>query len=58
MKVYVISNKGHPLKPCSHAIARFLLKIKRAEVVSKEPFTKTDAWKPPRFLGCRNSVCV
>lgn len=39
MKVYVISNKGHPLTPCSPAIARFLLKIKRAEVVSKEPLT-------------------
>lgn len=38
-KIYVISIDGHPLKPCSPAIARFLLKIKRAEVVSKEPFT-------------------
>lgn len=39
MKVYVISNKGNPLKPCSPDIARFLLEIKRAEVVSREPFT-------------------
>ena len=39
MKVYVISNEGHPLMPCSPDIARFLLKIKRAEVVSRESFT-------------------
>lgn len=39
MKVYVISNEGYPLRPCSPAIARFLLKIKKAEVVSREPFT-------------------
>lgn len=39
MKVYVISNEDYPLRPCSPAIARFLLKIKRADVVSREPFT-------------------
>lgn len=39
MKAYVISNEGNPLTPCSPDIARFLLKIKRAEVVSREPFT-------------------
>lgn len=38
-KVYVISNDGHPFKLCNPDIARFLLKIKRAEVISKEPFT-------------------
>lgn len=39
MKIYVISNEGNHLTLCSPAIARFLLKIKRAEVVSREPFT-------------------
>lgn len=39
MKIYVISNEGGPLMPCCPAIARFLLKRKRAEVVSREPFT-------------------
>lgn len=39
MKVYVISNEGRPLMPCEPAIARLLLKSKRAKVVRREPFT-------------------
>lgn len=39
MKVYVISNKGHPLMPCEPVIARLLLKSKRAKVIKREPFT-------------------
>lgn len=46
MKIYVISNEGGPLTPCSPAIARFLLKIKRAEVISREPFTIKLNYKP------------
>ena len=45
-KIYVISIEGYPLRPCSPAIARFLLKIKRAEVVNKEPFTIKLNYKP------------
>lgn len=39
MKVYVISNEGHPLMPCEPVIARLLLKSKRAKVIRREPFT-------------------
>lgn len=37
--VYVISKNGNPLMPCSPAIARLLLKQKKAKVKQKEPFT-------------------
>lgn len=36
--VYVISKNGKPLMPCSPAIARLLLKQKKAKVKQKEPF--------------------
>lgn len=39
MKVYVISNEGHPLMPCEPVIARLLLRSKRAKVIRREPFT-------------------
>lgn len=39
MKVYVISNEGHPLMPCEPVIARILLKSKRAKAIRREPFT-------------------
>ena len=39
MKIYVISVDGHPLMSCCPAIARFLLKRKRAKIVSRKPFT-------------------
>lgn len=35
---YVISASGRPLMPCSNAIARILLKQKKAKVKSREPF--------------------
>ena len=35
---YVISVSGRPLMPCSNAIARILLKQKKAKVKSREPF--------------------
>ena len=37
--VYVISQDGKPLMPCSHPIARLLLKQGRAKVKKREPFT-------------------
>ena len=38
-KVYVISQLGHPLMPCSPAKARHLLDDKKAKVVKRMPFT-------------------
>ena len=37
--VYVISQDGKPLMPCSNAIARLLLKQGKAKVKNREPFT-------------------
>lgn len=37
--VYVISQDGKPLMPCSNVIARLLLKQGKAKVKSREPFT-------------------
>ena len=37
--VYVISQKNKPLMPCSSPIARLLLKLGRAKVKKREPFT-------------------
>ena len=37
--VYVISQDGKPLMPCSNPIARLLLKQGKAKVKSREPFT-------------------
>lgn len=37
--VYVISQDGKPLMPCSNIIARLLLKQGKAKVKSREPFT-------------------
>lgn len=37
--VYVISQKGKPLMPCSNPIARLLLKQGKAKVKKREPFT-------------------
>lgn len=37
--VYVISQDGNPLMPCSNAIARLLLKQGKAKVRKREPFT-------------------
>lgn len=37
--VYVISEAGNPLMPCSNAIARLLLKQGRAKCIRKKPFT-------------------
>ena len=37
--VYVISQKNKPLMPCSNPIARLLLKLGRAKVKKREPFT-------------------
>lgn len=37
--VYVISQDGKPLMPCSNSIARLLLKQSKAKVKKREPFT-------------------
>jgi hypothetical protein len=37
--VYVISQDGKPLMPCSNPIARLLLKQGKAKVKKREPFT-------------------
>lgn len=37
--VYVISQDGKPLMPCSNPIARLLLKQEKAKVKKREPFT-------------------
>lgn len=37
--VYVISQDGKPLMPCSNPVARLLLKQGKAKVKSREPFT-------------------
>lgn len=37
--VYVISQNGKPLMPCSNSIARLLLKQGKAKVKKREPFT-------------------
>lgn len=37
--VYVISEAGNPLMPCSNVIARLLLKQSKAKCVRKKPFT-------------------
>lgn len=37
--VYVISQKGKPMMPCSNPIARLLLKQGKAKVKKREPFT-------------------
>lgn len=37
--VYVISQDNRPLMPCSHVIARLLLKQGKAKVKEREPFT-------------------
>jgi RRXRR protein len=37
--VYVLSPERRPLMPCSAAIARLLLKEKKAKVVRRTPFT-------------------
>lgn len=37
--VYVLSIKGSPLMPCKEAKARKLLKINRAKIYKREPFT-------------------
>ena len=37
--VYVISQNGEPLMPCSNPIARLLLKQGKAKVKKREPFT-------------------
>lgn len=37
--VYVISQDGKPLMPCSNSIARLLLKQAKAKVKKREPFT-------------------
>lgn len=37
--VYVISQEGKSLMPCSNAIARLLLKQGKAKVKKREPFT-------------------
>ena len=37
--VYVISQDGKPLMPCSNSIARLLLKQAKAKVKKREPLT-------------------
>ena len=37
--VYVINCNNKPLMPCYNVIARLLLKVKKAKVIRKEPFT-------------------
>lgn len=39
LKVYVLNMNGKPLMPCEPAIARLLLKQKKAKVVKRSPFT-------------------
>lgn len=39
MEVFVLSRDGKPLMPCKPAIARLLLKDKRAKCVKRTPFT-------------------
>ena len=54
--VYVLSKYGKPLMPCSNAIARLLLKQKKARVKHAEPFTivlnyETTEFTQPLTLG-------
>lgn len=54
--VYVISQDGRPLMPCSNPIARLLLKQGKAKVKRREPFTiklnyETTDYTQPLTLG-------
>ena len=54
--VYVISKEGKPLMPCTHVIARLLLKQHKAKVKRKAPFTiqlnyETTNYTQPLTLG-------
>lgn len=44
MYVYVINNNGNPLMPCRPAKARHLLKVRKAKVIKKIPFTIKLLW--------------
>ena len=47
--VYVISQDGKPLMPCSNVIARLLLKQGKAKVKRREPFTIKLTYKTTMF---------
>lgn len=47
--VYVISQEGRPLMPCSNVIARLLLKNGKAKVKKREPFTIKLTYKTTNY---------
>lgn len=47
--VYVISQDGKPLMPCSNPIARLLLKQGKAKVKKREPFTIKLTYEAPNY---------
>lgn len=47
--VYVISQDGKPLMPCSNPIARLLLKQSKAKVKKREPFTIKLTYEAPNY---------
>ena len=47
--VYVISQDGKPLMPCSNSIARLLLKQGKAKVKKREPFTIKLTYKTTNY---------
>lgn len=47
--VYVISQEGKPLMPCSNVIARLLLKNGKAKVKKREPFTIKLTYKTTNY---------
>ena len=56
MKVFVLNKYGLPLMPCSPRKARILLKLNKAVVIKKTPFTikllnGTSGYKQPISLG-------
>ena len=53
--VYVISQDGKPLMPCSNPIARLLLKQGKAKVKKREPFTIKLTYEAPNYtLDCQH----
>ena len=48
--VYVISQDGKPLMPCSNPIARLLLKQGKAKVKKREPFTVKLTYETTNYI--------
>ncbi len=55
--VYVISQDGKPLMPCSDPIARLLLKQGKAKVKKREPFTIKLTYETTKSHSRLNSWC-